>query len=218
MDFSSRNSQPAPSAAPRPGASFGPEASAPKSSGKKDKKSTGAWFKRSYGLMLIIVALLLAALVGFLLTADRSSEGALVDTSKMQAVFLQNDQVYFGQITELNDKYLVLNNIYYLQTSNGSSNSSNSSNNISLVKLGCELHRPYDRMVVNRDEVEFWENLQADGQVAKAVEQFRAQNPNGQKCSDTSGNTQNVQGAANTNNTANPTNNNNSSNNNKTTP
>jgi hypothetical protein len=75
------------------------------------------------------------------------------------AVFLNTGQVYFGNITEMNSKYLVINNIYYLQTANNNGGTNSSSPNVTLVKLGCELHRPYDKMVVNRDQVTFWENL-----------------------------------------------------------
>jgi hypothetical protein len=41
-------------------------------------------------------------------------------------------------------------------------------------------------MVINSDQVTFWENLQDNGQVAKAVSSFEKQNPNGQKCADQS--------------------------------
>jgi hypothetical protein len=123
----------------------------------------------------------------------------------LQAVFLNTGQVYFGDIKSLNSKYLVLKNIYYLQTSNnGSTTSTTAANtNVSLVKLGCELHSPYDQMIINREQVTFWENLQDSGQVAKAVKTFEQQNPNGQKCADqsTSNNastTNNVQGSTNT--------------------
>jgi hypothetical protein len=89
----------------------------------------------------------------------------------------------------LNNKYFVVTDIYYLQSSNNSSSSSSNSNNsgnVTLVKLGCELHEPYDQMIINSDQVTFWENLQDNGQVAKAVSTFQKQNPNGQKCADQS--------------------------------
>lgn len=41
-------------------------------------------------------------------------------------------------------------------------------------------------MVINRDQVTFWENLQTSGQVATAVATFEKQNPDGQKCADQS--------------------------------
>jgi hypothetical protein len=41
-------------------------------------------------------------------------------------------------------------------------------------------------MIINREQVSFWENLKDDGKVAKAIDQWVSQNPNGQKCDDTS--------------------------------
>jgi hypothetical protein len=126
--------------------------------------------------------------LGVLVTSHDKSESSYVDSSKLQAVFLTNDQVYFGNVTKLNSKTIVLKNVYYLQTQNSSAQQTTDSNsNVSLVKLGCELHKPFDTMVVNREQVQFWENLQSDGQVANAVKQFEQQNPNGQKCSTTTG-------------------------------
>ncbi len=133
--------------------------------------------------LLVIVALLIAALSFLIYSAKPVSQAKYVDTGKLQAVFLNTGQVYFGNITSLNKDFYVLGNVYYLQ-SNASANTKVANQNLALIKLGCELHKPYDRMVINSNEVTFWENLQGDGQVAKAVAQFKQQNPNGQKCSD----------------------------------
>jgi hypothetical protein len=54
-------------------------------------------------------------------------------------------------------------------------------------------------MVINRSEVEFWENLKSDGQVAKAVAQYQKANPNGQTCS-TNPSSNPVQGSSSTTN------------------
>jgi hypothetical protein len=120
--------------------------------------------------------------------STNDNENKYVDTSKLQAVFLGTGQVYFGNVKALNDKYFVLTNIYYLQTSSSSTSTTSTAANtsVSLVKLGCELHQPYDQMVINRSQVTFWENLQSDGQVAKAVAAFEKANPSGQKCTDQS--------------------------------
>jgi hypothetical protein len=142
--------------------------------------------------LLAIVVLFVALIV--LIAANNSntgdkSESSYIKTSKMQAVFLNTGQVYFGNITTLNDNYLVLTNIFYLQTSSSgssASSSTSSSGNVTLVKLGCELHRPYDQMVINRAQVTFWENLQSDGQVATAVATYQKDNPGPQKCTDQS--------------------------------
>lgn len=171
----SRMSGPAPVESPRAGEH------GPKRHPREDLLSKGSWIGTN--ALLFVVALLVAAVVWLIYTASPATQSRYVNSNKLQAVFLNTGQVYFGNIHSINKEYLVLTNVYYLQSNNTSGNNS-SNQNISLVKLGCELHRPYDTMVVNLTQVTFWENLQSDGQVGKAVAQFQQQNPNGQKCSD----------------------------------
>lgn len=183
MDFTNRNAHPQ-------AAAHGPAAGAPAGGSRKSGSSTdGKWARIGVVAAIIAVVVLLIGVIGVVASSETvKPENKYVDNSKLQAVFLNTGQVYFGNVKDLNEKYIVLGNIYYLQTSNGNSNTtSNTSNsNVSLVKLGCELHEPYDQMVINRDQVTFWENLQDNGQVAKAVTAFEKQNPDGQKCSDQS--------------------------------
>lgn len=156
--------------------------------------SDNKFFRWGGSTLVILVALLIAGALALFFTYKPASEASLVDSGKLQAVFLTNDQVYFGNVTKINDDFLVMNNIYYLQTSNGSANKSTASN-ISLVKLGCELHKPQDQMVISQRQVSFWENLQSDGQVAKAVKSYQEANPNGQTCNNSTQTTNPVQGS-----------------------
>ncbi|HVW23074.1 MAG TPA: hypothetical protein VHB51_01120 [Candidatus Saccharimonadales bacterium] len=206
MDFSNRSvsAQP-PVAAP----------AHPAPAGHKKAKDDGGGWQRLSGIVLgAAVVILLIALVVFLGVGNSNAESKYVDTNKLQAVFLNTGQVYFGNVKTLNDKFFVLSNIYYLQTSSNGQSSSNSNTSVSLVKLGCELHMPYDQMVINRDQVTFWENLQGDGQVAKAVSTFEKDNPDGQKCADQSSSSDTTTG----NSVQNAQTNNGSSNNSTTTP
>jgi hypothetical protein len=156
-------------------------------------------------ILLFVVALLVGSAIWLIHTAEPLSESKYLDPQRLQAVFLNTGQVYFGNVQTLNRSYLVLSNVFYLQTNGKTDGSAATSSNsqVSLVKLGCELHMPYDRMVINSTQVTFWENLQNDGQVAKAVAQYDKQNPDGQKCSDQgqAPNGNNVQGQ---NTTSNP--------------
>jgi len=178
MDFPNRSTQPqtvAPSAHV-----------APASGGKKSQSDKGMWGRVLLVVgTVLVVGILLASLVILASGSKGYNEKQYVDTTKLQAVFLNTGQVYFGNIKTLNSSFFVLTNIYYLQTSS-SGTSANASTSVSLVKLGCELHEPYDQMVINRTQVTFWENLQDNGQVAKAVSTFQKDNPNGQKCTDQS--------------------------------
>ncbi len=142
-------------------------------------------------LLLFSITILLVAVVWFVaLGGGNKAEGTYVDDKKLQAVFLNGGQVYFGNINDLNGKFLSMSNIYYLRVNQQvqpDANASTSANDISLVKLGCELHGPDDNMVINREQVIFWENLKDDGQVAKAVRDYKTANPNGQKCDTATG-------------------------------
>jgi len=137
--------------------------------------------------LLFSATILVVALLAYLaFGGNGGGQSKNIDKSKLQAVFLNGGQVYFGKIQSLNEKYLTMSDIYYLrvnqQVQPNQEQAQTSANDISLVKLGCELHGPQDKMVINNDQVIFWENLKDDGQVAKAVAEYVKQNPQGQKC------------------------------------
>lgn len=156
-----------------------------KDSGYKKRRNSN-WMGIITAVLLIGVAILIAAIALAFTGSKNDNEFKYVNSSKYQAVFLNNGQVYFGNIDNLNDQYVRLTNVYYL-TQSGDSTSSN----YSLVKLGCQqIHDPLDEMVVNRAQVTFWENLSNDGKVVKSIEQFKQQNPKGPDCSQVSNQTQ----------------------------
>lgn len=189
MDFSTRT-QAQPAAPTHPAPTSG--------SGRTKSTNQSKWGRIGVVAAIAAVVILLLGVIVFAASGGDNKEGGYVDTTKLQAVFLNTGQVYFGNIKTLNSRYIRLTNIYYLQTSsNGQSTSTSSSNsNVSLVKLGCELHEPYDQMIINQSSVTFWENLQDGGQVAKAVKTFEQQNPNGQKCADQSSSSSTTSGSS----------------------
>jgi hypothetical protein len=157
----------------------------------KGLKSNPMWLRGLWLVLLFAATALIIAMLA-LLYFGGPRETNYIDKSKEQAVFLTNGQVYFGHVKAVNKQYIDLQNIYYLnvnqqvqpnQKDAATSATTNSNQSVSLVKLGCELHGPTDEMIINRDQVTFWENLKSDGQVSKAITQWVQQNPNGQQCS-----------------------------------
>lgn len=128
------------------------------------------------------------------------SERSYIEQDRLQAVFLNGGQVYFGKITDLNDKYLRMTDIFYLRVNqvvqpNQEGNQQATQNDISLVKLGCELHRPANEMLINRSQVVFWENLKeetGENTVPGAVENYKNQYPEGQACQNATNNNSNT--------------------------
>lgn len=157
------------------------------------------WMRITFVVLLFSATVLLLS-IAVLFYTGRTHEGEIVDGTKEQAVFLTNGQVYFGKIKTINTQYVDLQDIFYLNSQGGSNNNNNSTpTSFSLVKLGCELHGPMDEMIINRQQVSFWENLSTTGKVANAIGQWKSQNPNGQKCTDTTNSTQQSTGTTNNN-------------------
>ncbi|MDB5161068.1 MAG: hypothetical protein JWO96_448 [Candidatus Saccharibacteria bacterium] len=163
----------------------------------QQKETWGARTVR-FELFVVIVgaALLLAAVALYVgLGGGSAGESKQLDKTKYQAVFLNGGATsgsvayttYFGHVSSLNDKYYVLKDVYYLTTDQ---TSTTGTANPQLTKLGCQqLHSPYDKMVISRSQVAFWENLQDNGKVVQAIKQFNTQNPNGPNCTSTTGTT-----------------------------
>jgi hypothetical protein len=149
------------------------------------------WLRVVFVVLLFSVTVLAIAIASSFYVGNKK-ESNYVNKDRVQAVFLTNGQVYFGKISEVNAKYVDLQDIYYLNSQQQSTDAQSQTQptSFSLVKLGCELHGPADQMLINRDQVSFWENLTTDGKVAKAIDQWKSENPNGQKCDDTTNSTQ----------------------------
>lgn len=157
-----------------------PQSSAPKS------RDLGTPTTSSKLLVVAVIVVSLALVVALAFGMFKFGTKSLVDSNKYQAVFLQNGQVYFGRLSNINNEYVQLKDIYYLQVKQqvqpnqqtGTQQDQTAQQEISLAKLGNELHGPEDLMYISRDQIVFWENLKDDGssQVVEAIKTYK-QNP-----------------------------------------
>ncbi len=135
--------------------------------------------KKSWLLLLVVVAVVgVAAYAVFMAPA---SNGAAANG--YQAVFLVNNQVYFGKLANQNSQFPVLKDIYYLQVNQQlqpvqaakgqAAAAPQNSTSINLVKLGGELHGPTDEMRINRDQILLVEDLRTDSNLVKAIKDYQ---------------------------------------------
>ncbi len=161
------------------------------------KKRRLSWINKElrYSVFVVMVgcALILSILAFWLAVGPVTKESDLIAKNRYQALFLNggfdaaagtNQPVaYFGHITKLNEKYFVLQDVFYITSQAGSGPSAQAQSTSALVKLGCDqLHAPYDQMIVNRSQVAYWENLQDSGKVVQTIQTYKKQNPNGPSC------------------------------------
>ncbi|MEO5690607.1 MAG: hypothetical protein ABIQ64_00270 [Candidatus Saccharimonadales bacterium] len=138
--------------------------------------------KRGFGskkaiITAIVALLIVAGLVAAYMTWQ-SGLGA-IKRDRYQAVFLTNGQVYFGKINSMTGDTVVLKDIYYLQQAadvqKQEDEKDQAQNQLTLAKLGKELHGPEDVMYLERSQMLFWENLTNDSQVVKNIQQEKKQ-------------------------------------------
>jgi len=141
---------------------------------KKDGKNKILSLKTLYIILLVGVAVLIIALIAYVINAETKSESSYVNKSQYQAVFVNvtgssGGQAYFGHIQQLNSQYIELTGVFYLEP--GSSN-----NQFTLNNLSCALYNPNDTMIINRSQVAFWENLKSNSQVTTDINKWYTDN------------------------------------------
>ena len=84
--------------------------------------------------------------------------------SDYYAVFLDNNQTYFGKITSKSKDKMVLSGVYYLQA-----NTDPNIERFNLIRLGQELHGPTSEMIINMNHVIFYEHLRDDSKLVQSI-------------------------------------------------
>lgn len=136
---------------------------------------SGAMRQRSMNWLPLVVVLVVAGLWYMQVNAM----GAKV-TGEYQAVFLTNNQVYFGKATDLSKQYVKLSDVYYLQLQQQpvqpaprpgalQQPAQPTQPSFTLLKLGQEIHGPLQEMWINRDQILLIEGLRDDSKVVKAI-------------------------------------------------
>lgn len=149
------------------------------------RRDGSAWLRFASVMLLFSGTILVVAVLVSIVIGGPKDEAKYVDHSKLQAVFL-NGVTYFGHIQALNSKYMRITGIYYLQVNQQiQPKDKQQASKLELVPLGCEVQRPQNEMLVNRDQIIFWENLKDDSglnTVPGRIKKYEVDFPNGKPC------------------------------------
>ncbi len=88
------------------------------------------------------------------------------------AVFLTNGQVYFGKTLKNNENEMVLKNVYYLRdvaSERVGESAEAITKQLSIIKLGTEVHGPTDMIFINKSSVLFFEELRDNSKVVETI-------------------------------------------------
>lgn len=124
-----------------------------------------------------VIAVLLIIAGAFLWGGKLFGLEKVISRDGYQAVFLSNNQVYFGKLEQTTPGHFTLKDVYYLQVQQAVQPQKDDSapqqlpQQASLSKLGSEVHGPEDTMFINNEHVLFWENLKDDSKVVQAIKE-----------------------------------------------
>ena len=90
--------------------------------------------------------------------------------AEYQAIFLANGQTYFGRYYDRIGAYAKIEDVYYLQQTQGASAEQTDTK---LVRRGKELHAPAARMLVPKSAILFVEDLSSASPIAQFMTQDR---------------------------------------------
>ncbi len=103
-----------------------------------------------------------------------------------QAVTLTNGQTFFGQIQQYGPSTYVLKDVYYLQTTTESTTEptdtaeidAEAGSGLELVKLVDDVHEPLNYIILNKDQVIYWQNLNTASPIIEAIIRDHAEETN----------------------------------------
>lgn len=127
--------------------------------------------ERTMALALIVIALALSTIAYRFMQHDAQRDRLPATGTPYQAVALMNGQLFFGRLDAADGGYLVLRDVFYVQTRQNPDTKAVA--NV-LVKRGGEAHGP-DRMVINRQQVLLIEPVKADSQIGQLIAQQQQQ-------------------------------------------
>lgn len=151
------------------------------STGGAQSTRAGGMDKKLLPLVVVVAVVVLLVGGGYYFLKGRGGGG--IRSGEYHAVFLTNDQVYFGRIAESTDQEVVLNDVYYLllsrpaqiqpQTPEATPGAGGQAKYI-LMHLGDrETHGPMDEMRINREQILFIEPLREDSKIIRGINDYK---------------------------------------------
>lgn len=132
---------------------------------------------------MVVAAIILVIGGGYYFLRGR---GGGIVSGEYHAVFLTNDQVYFGKIAKSDSTEVVLKDVFYLlirqptevqaQNPEATPGAQGQQPRYELRHLGDgEAHGPMDEMSINRGQILFIEPLKEEGMVVQGIQRYKEQ-------------------------------------------
>lgn len=140
---------------------------------EKNKKSYG---KASFVFTILIFVLLLIffGIFSWQNGIIRNTVQLLKYKDSYQAIFLTNGQAYFGNITEITNEYIILEEPYSikLQQKQTDGEGETAQSEVKLLSIEDEFYKPVGYMLIKKSQINFIEELQDSSQIIEIIENY----------------------------------------------
>ncbi len=128
-------------------------------------------------------ALIFIIALGWVWFQGRAFSVVPVQKDRYQAVFMSNGEILFGKLKTLDGVHVELREVFYIRSNTGDSTPANATNDVQakdgdmqLIKRGDEVHGPEDEMIINREQVLYYENLKPSSKVSQLIQKYMSGN------------------------------------------
>lgn len=128
-------------------------------------------------IAIIVVTVLILAGISWIILSRAQPVVTGINTSRYQAVYLANGQIYFGKLETLGSSKMRLTNVYYLQTKTDTASTDtkdqSTNGNFQLIKLRGAVYGPSDEMIISNDQIIYFQNLEDNSKAAELIKSDR---------------------------------------------
>jgi hypothetical protein len=135
----------------------------------------------SYGRAIFVFAVLIFVLVliftGISLWQDgtvRNATQLIKYNDSYQVVFLTSGQAYFGNITEITNEYIIMENPFSIKVQQAQTDGSSqvSQSEIKLLSIKDEFYQPEGYMLIEKSAILFMEELTDSSQIVEIIKNY----------------------------------------------
>ncbi len=147
-----------------------------------DKKTTRARKSpKDYKKAILVLTTLIFVLILIFTSISFWQNGTVRNTIQLlkyrgsyQAVFLNNGQVYFGNIVELTNEYVILEDPYSIkvQQTQADEDGETTGSEVKLLSIEDEFYKPEGYMLIERSGILLIEELQDTSQIIEIIENY----------------------------------------------
>lgn len=134
--------------------------------------TAGALLLSYFGWLAVRSSLLFGAVAVVLVVSAYAFNYPTIKKNQYQAVLLTNGQVYFGHLKKADSRNPVLQDVYYLKSSQKTpSQPDQSQAQLVLIKLSKDADVPSDELILKTDQILYWQNMDNSGKIVKLIQQ-----------------------------------------------